>query len=214
MTTSTIHIIKAMIFILALFPFFLDIFVLIRILKYRKCAANINKNPNDFFRAIKLRYTNSSKLDIPIRSTKCFIEKCLLGKEGMLKYLYIIDKFCLFIVSFNLAATTLFLINGYMNFTYIITIISLSFYLFRQGCSFESHYYFISSMLEDYLDNTLFHRVKPSKEQPIKTTPSIKTQQKNELEVKPILHTNTNTTSTIPAASNHIIESILHEFLN
>ena len=58
------------------------------------------------------------------------IEKALLGKGGGIKYLFTIDKICLFIVSINLAVTTIFAIKGHTHFTYIITIMSLCFYLF------------------------------------------------------------------------------------
>ena len=69
------------IFFLAILPFLLEVFALTNILRYRKYATNISKNTNDFFRAIKLRYTNSAKLDINIRSSRSFIEKALLVKK-------------------------------------------------------------------------------------------------------------------------------------
>lgn len=173
-TDSTIYIIKVTIFFLAILPFLLEVFALVNILRYRKYATNISKNTNDFFRAIKLRYTNSAKLDINIRSSRSFIEKALLGKGGAIKYIFIIDKICLYIVSINLGATTIYAINGHTHFTYIITVMSLCFYLFRQGCAFEGHYQLIISMVEDYLDNTLFHRVKPTKERVNKIPEPIK----------------------------------------
>ena len=214
MTESTIYMIKTTFFFLAILPFFLELFALINILRYRKYATNISKNTNDFFRAIKLRYTNSAKLDINIRSSRSFIEKALLGKGGAIKYLFIIDKICLFIVSFNLVVTTIFAIKGYTHFTYIITIMSLCFYLFRQGCSLESHCQLIIYMVEDYLENTLFHRVKPAKERVNKTPEPIKEEHKKGLPVQPILLPSTNTEAATPVATNHIIESILHEFLS
>lgn len=212
-TDLTIYIIKATIFFLAILPFLLEIFTLINILRYRKYATNIGKNTNDFFRAIKLRYTNSAKLDINIRSSRSFIEKALLGKGGPIKYLFTIDKICLYIVSINLVATTIFAINGHTHFTYIITVMSLCFYLFRQGCALEEHCQLIISMVEDYLDNTLFHRVKPTKERVNKASEPIKEERKKELSVAPVLLPSTNTEASTPVATNHIIESILHEFL-
>ena len=214
MTDLTIYIIKATIFFLAILPFLLEIFTLINILRYRKYATNIGKNTNDFFRAIKLRYTNSAKLDINIRSSRSFIEKALLGKGGPIKYLFTIDKICLYIVSINLVATIIFAINGHIHFTYIITVMSLCFYLFRQGCAFEEHCQLIISMVEDYLDNTLFHRVKPTKERVNKAPEPIKEERKKELSVAPVLLPSTNTEAATPVATNHIIESILHEFLS
>ena len=212
-TDSTIYIIKVTIFFLAILPFLLEIFTLINILRYRKYATNIGKNTNDFFRAIKLRYTNSAKLDINIRSSRSFIEKALLGKGGGIKYIFTIDKICLFIVSINLAVTTIFAIKGHTHFTYIITIMSLCFYLFRQGCSLETHCQLIISMVEDYLENTLFHRVKPAKERSNKISEPVMEERKNELPKQPIPLPSTNTEATVPVATNHIIESILHEFL-
>ena len=213
MTNSTIYIIKTAIFFLAILPFLLEVFALVNILRYRKYATNISKNTNDFFRAIKLRYTNSAKLDINIRSSRSFIEKALLGKGGPIKYLFTIDKICLYIVSINLVATTIFAINGHTHFTYIITVMSLCFYLFRQGCALEEHCQLIISMVEDYLDNTLFHRVKPTKERVNKAPEPIKEERKKELSVAPVLLPSTNTEASTPVATNHIIESILHEFL-
>ena len=214
MTESTIYMIKTTFFFLAILPFFLELFALINILRYRKYATNISKNTNDFFRAIKLRYTNSAKLDINIRSSRSFIEKALLGKGGAIKYLFIIDKICLFIVSFNLVATTIFAINGHTHFTYIITIMSLCFYLFRQGCSLESHCQLIIYMVEDYLENMLFHRVKPAKERVNKISESPVRELKKEIPAQPVLLPSGNTSVAQPAATNHIIESILHEFLS
>ena len=213
MTNSTIYIIKTAIFFLAILPFLLEVFALVNILRYRKYATNISKNTNDFFRAIKLRYTNSAKLDINIRSSRSFIKKALLGKGGPIKYLFTIDKICLYIVSINLVATTIFAINGHTHFTYIITVMSLCFYLFRQGCALEEHCQLIISMVEDYLDNTLFHRVKPTKERVNKAPEPIKEERKKELSVAPVLLPSTNTEASTPVATNHIIESILHEFL-
>ena len=239
MNSSTIYFIKTTIFILALFPFVLELFAFICILRYRKYATNISKNTNDFFRAIKLRYTNSAKLNIPVRSSKSFIKKVLLGSEGLMTYIFTIDRLSLFITFINLFASVAFAIKGHTNFTYIIAIMSISFYLFRQGCALEAHSDFIISMTEDYLDNTLYHIVKPIRENGAHTAMANKENIVNEIDNshseagdnKSTLHdnktqlkkaaamqlaasSNTDDSTAVPAATNHIIESILHEFLS
>lgn len=219
MNSSTIYLIKTIIFSLALSPFLLELFAFICILRYRKYATNISKNTNDFFRAIKLRYTNSAKLDIPIRSSRSFIEKVLLGKDGLMSYIFVLDRFSLFISFLCLGCTSIFTIKGHINFTYIIAILTISFYLFRQACALESHLEFIISMTEDFLDNTLYHRVKPNKEQEF-TIPTLQKRSKNietvsqNSSLDPSTDANNSNEPSVPAATNHIIESILHEFLS
>lgn len=229
MNSSTIYLIKTVIFFLTLSPFLLELIAFICILRYRKYSINISKNTNDFFRAIKLRYTNSTKLEIPIRSSRSFIEKVLLGKDGLMSYIFVLDRFSLFISFICLGCTSIFTIKGHINFTYLITTLVISFYLFRQACALEIHLEFIISMTEDYLDNTLYHRVKPINEQEL-SIPSLKKRSKN-IENKfqtnntknsptdvasseSMSNTDTSAEPSVPAATNHIIESILHEFLN
>lgn len=217
MHNSTIYLIKTTIFSLTLLPFLFELFAFIRILRYRKQATNISKNNDDSFRAIKLRYTNSSKLNIPIRSSKSFVQKVLLGKDGQIAYIFILDKLALFISFINIGCSTIFAIKGHTNFTYIITIITISFYLFRQACALENHCDFIASMIEDYLDNTLYHRIKPAKNNepsiimPVKNNEP-KDNSSKDKSAKPSPTPNEN--DSIAANSNHIIESILHEFLS
>ena len=229
MNSSTIYLIKTIIFSLALSPFLIELFAFLCILKYRKYATNISKNTNDFFRAIKLRYSNSAKLDIPIRSSRSFIQKVLLGKDGLMSYIFVLDEFSVFISFICLGCTSIFTIKGHINFTYLIAIMVVSFYLFRQACALDTHLEYIISMTEDYLENTLYHRVKPvretdsSKTLPPKRSKAVEiNSQENSNKVYPIndvakeaCTTSNNVNSQItPAATNHIIESILHEFLN
>ena len=233
MNSSTIYLIKTVIFSLAISPFLLELFAFICILRYRKYAINISKNTNDFFRAIKLRYTNSSKLEIPIRSSRSFIEKVLLGKDGLMSYIFVLDRFSLFISFLCLGCTSIFTIKGHIRFTYLIAILVISFYIFRQACALETHLEFIISMTEDYLDNTLYHRVKPAKDQdfsipslhkrskkvesnpqPNSTYPCTSDTTLSKISPETKSNTDTSTEPSVPAATNHIIESILHEFLN
>ena len=225
MNPDKIYIIKIIIFSLSILPFLLELFAFINILRYRTFASNISKNTNDFFRSIKLRYTNSAKLDISIRSTKSFVEKSLLGKGGAIKYIFILDRITLFLVSTNLVAITIFAIIGETHFSYIIFILSLCFYLFRQGCSIDTHMQFISSMIVEHLENTLYHKTKPPKERAsLKLMPISDNTQKENLNSSEASPNNTPSTKekfehpinsqTTPAATNHIIESILQEFLS
>ena len=221
MNPETIHNIKIIIFSLSILPFILEIFAFVNILRYRKYASNISKTTNDFFRAIKLRYTNSAKLDISIRSTKSFVERSLLGKGGSINYIFILDRITLFLLSINLTAATIFALTGHTHFTYIISIMSLCFYVFRQGCSIDTHIQFISSMVVEYLENTIYHKIKPTKERstvkimPLSNNPMIQTKDVssttpdiNKKEICDII------SDATPAATNHIIESILQEFLS
>ena len=228
MNSSTIYLIKTIIFSLALSPFLLEIFAFICILRYRKYATNISKNTNDFFRAIKLRYSNSAKLDIPIRSSRSFINKVFLGKDGLMSYIFVLDRFSVFVSFICLGCTSIFTIKGHINFTYLIAIMVVSFYLFRQACALDAHLEYIISMTEDYLDNTLYHRVKPvrepdsSKSLPQKRSKTVEIESYDNNKVYPINDTakeactpSNNVNSQItPTATNHIIESILHEFLS
>ena len=223
MNPNTIHIIKIIIFSLSILPFILEGFAFLNILRYRKYASNISKTANDVFRAIKLRYTNSAKLDISIRSTKSFVERSLLGKGGSINYIFILDRITLFILSINLTAATIFALTGHTHFTYIISIMSLCFYVFRQGCSIDTHIQFISSMVVEYLENTIYHKIKPTKERsPLKIISNKKVETLEDLNnnlLTPSLNTKENESSSLgsdatPAATNHIIESILQEFLS
>ena len=223
MNPETIYIIKIIIFSLCILPFILEIFAFINILRYRKYASNINKTTNDFFRAIKLRYTNSAKLDISIRSTKSFVERSLLGKDGSIRYIFLLDRITLFLISINLTAATIFALTNHTHFTYIISIMSLCFYVFRQGCSIDTHIQLISSMVVEHLENTLYHKIKPAKERsPLKIIPD-KNAKTCEISTTnlgaPSPTTKENDSyspdSTVtPAVTNHIIESILQEFLS
>lgn len=225
MNNSTIYLIKATIFYLAVFPFILELFAFICILRFRKFATNINKTTNDFFRSIKLRYTNSAKLDITIRSTRTFVDRSLLGKGGAINYIYILDRITLFFVSINLTSGVIFLIAGHTYFSYIIAIMSFCFYIFRQGCSIDTHIQFISSMIVEHLENTLYHKTKPQKERasfnimPISNKATEPSDINNKLQSNNPSGSKQDTTSSVnsdatPAATNHIIESILHEFLS
>ena len=225
MYPEKIYIIKVIIFSLSILPFLLELFAFINVLRYRTFASNISKNANDFFRSIKLRYTNSAKLDISIRSTKSFVEKSLLGKEGVIKYIFILDRITLFLVSINLIAVTIFAVMGEAHFSYIIFILSLCFYIFKQGCSIDAHIQFIASMIVEHLENTLYHKTKPSKERAaLKLMPITDNEPKQSLNNSESLPNNAPSTKktneyythsdATPAATNHIIESILQEFLS
>ena len=225
MYPEKIYIIKVIIFSLSILPFLLELFAFINVLRYRTFASNISKNTNDFFRSIKLRYTNSAKLDISIRSTKSFVEKSLLGKEGVIKYIFILDRITLFLVSINLIAVTIFAVIGETYFSYIIFVLSLCFYIFKQGCSIDAHIQFIASMIVEHLENTLYHKTKPSKERAsLKLMPLTDSEPKQALDTSENSPNNTHSTKATneyythsdvtPAATNHIIESILQEFLS
>ena len=229
MSSSTIYLIKTIIFSLAISPFLIELFAFISILRYRKYAINISKNTNDFFRSIKLRYSNSIKLEIPVRSSRSFIQKVLWGKDGLMSYIFVLDQFSIFISFLCLGCTSIFTIKGHINFTYLISIMVVSFYLFRQACSLDVHLEFIISMTEDYLDNTLYHRVKPTKEKdssipfPQKHSKNVETKSPinnsdipspNITAIDASTSSNSVTPEVTPTATNHIIESILHEFLS
>lgn len=209
MTNEFISYLKITIFVSSLVPFLLELICFVTILRYKKYAVNINKNTNDFFRAIKLRYTNSAKLDIPIKNSRSFIEKSLLGKEGSLRHVIFLDRFCLVLVCLNLSGMTILTIKGHINFTYIISIISLCFYLFRQACDIYEHSTLIISLVEDYLENTLSHRVMPAKVSKTENITPVITEKKPPQVTAKEPSKNRDSSSY----NNDIIESILQEFL-
>lgn len=220
MTLEMIKTIKTVIFTLGIAPFFLELLAFAGTLKYKSYASDISKTSNEALRAIKLRYTNSAKLHISISNPRSFTEKILLGKNGPLKKLITIDHFCLLLVSFNLACMTVFAINGHMDFTYIIAIMSLCFYLFRQACAIEQRSHLVISLIVDYLENTLSHRVNPAREEERRPVNAVKKREDEATAVAssvvPAEPEQCNATETPSKSKNDnsdIIEAVLQEFL-
>lgn len=229
MTFEMTEIIKEIIFVLALIPFFMEFTILLLSFKYKSIASNISKSTNETFRAIKLRYTNSAKLGIPVKNADSFVTKSLLGKEGPLGKILGADRFSCLMVCFNLFWAIIFAMKNHSRFTYIIAVMSLCFYIFRQACAVEHRVKLITALTEDYLENTLWHRLNPSqsrgqihvdkplpkKNVDIAETPvaasSLSTE--NRTAAAPLQPLKKTPSQSLSDDNNDIIEAVLQEFL-
>lgn len=130
---------------------------------YKKKAADIHNSNKELFRSIKLRYTNSAKLNIPLMDTSSYVEKYFYGKGGPFHLAYSLDRFSGFLLCTSLATTTALYVLNFANTTTLTAFISIAvcFYIFRATLSTERQMKLAISYTTDYLDNTLRHRLTP-----------------------------------------------------
>lgn len=211
----------------ALIPFLIETAVLILSARYKKIAINLNKSQNETFRAIKLRYVNSAKLGIPIKNARGLICKSLFGKSAPLSRLLAVDRFGCLIACFNLVCAVLFIIKNHMEIAYIITLMTFCFYIFRQACAIEYRTELITMLTEDYLENTLSHRVNPAYEEKAKQRKTTDSAEKKTSPIpssaEPAIEEKETATQTSAPSTNmnnifkkensDIIEAVLQEFL-
>lgn len=205
-------------------PFILEAIAFILTLNYKRAAININKTDKEALRAIRLRYINSSKLGIPVENSKSFVSKSLYSKDNPLGRVLFMDRLGCLISCLNLICAAFFIIQNHSERSYPLLVMCLSFYIFRMACSLEQRCNHIVSIITDYLDNILAHRINPSKKEArrdntsviasasspaINSTPTDNENHKPEL--KPTLQPAL--ASVNMQANSDLIESVLQEFL-
>ncbi len=138
---------------------------------YKKKAANIHNTNKELFRSIKLRYTNSAKLNIPLADTTSFVEKYFYGKGGPFRLAQGLDRFSGYMLCASLIATTALYVRSYSSITRMTAFMSMAicFYIFRAALSNDKQMQLAISYTTDYLDNTLKHRLSP---EPLRNTRS------------------------------------------
>lgn len=136
---------------------------------YKKKAADIHNTNKELFRSIKLRYTNSVKLSIPLLDTNSYVEKYFYGKGGPFHLAYNLDRFSGFLLCTSLITTTALYVRNFASTTRLnaFIVVAISFYIFRAALSTEKQMQLTVSYTTDYLDNTLRHRLSP---EPLRTT--------------------------------------------
>lgn len=162
MNAEIYNILKIILVITAALPFLIESIIWIISIRYKKISANPGKTENQVFRAIKLRYTNSSKLGIPVQDTRSYITRSLCGKEGPLSRLLTMDRLCCLISCICLLSGIAMGLYGHMRLALSLSGTVAAFYIFRLACAIEYNTYLVVSLTEDYLENTLSHRISPA----------------------------------------------------
>lgn len=242
MTTEIINIMHRALSVMIALPFAFQLWTFILCSSYKNAAVNINTTNREIFRSIKLRYTNSAKLNIPLSDTDSFISKYFYGKGGPFRFVSCMERASGLLLCTALLATTALYVRGYADVTRMITIIatSICFYIFRSTLSTTKQMELAIYFTRDYLDNTLKHRLTPSnlRARNVKndSSDSIETESMTStgsnicgninnkvIDSANVQHTATkhsqNTTNIINISdelqneNSHIIEAVLQEFL-
>lgn len=130
---------------------------------YKKTAENIHNSTKEIFRSLKLRFTNFTKLNIPLTDTTSFVEKYFYNKGGPFYIAQTLDHFSGYMLCTSLIIATSLYVNNFYSDTQIITFISIAvcFFVFRATLCNEKQMHLTISYTTDYLDNTLKHRLNP-----------------------------------------------------
>ena len=230
MNSNTYQIIYYTINVCVALPFALQIFAYIICIGYRKAACDIHNTKKEIFRSIKLRYTNSAKLGIPLKDARSYVTKYLYGQGGPFKFSAILEKMSSFIYCLALMTTIAMFLRHITDFNRMIAILAASFcfFIFRTAFSVHRQMELTVEFAVDYLENTLKHRLAPEKVRAINTTnyaskeninaPEIPsssnvTPEKPSSDVIPISQKKKDVIIDIPKENSDIIEAVLQEFL-
>lgn len=173
MNAEIYNILKIVLIVAATLPFLIESVIRIISAKYKKISANLGKTENQVFRAIKLRYTNSSKLGISVQDTHSYVIRCLCGKGGPLGRILTADRLCCLISCICLISGIAMGLYGHMRLALSLSGTVAAFYIFRQFCAIDYNTNIILSLTEDYLENTLSHRLN-SLDAPVRKQASVK----------------------------------------
>ncbi len=146
-------------------PFAIEIFAYIICGSYKKAALDIHNTNKEIFRSIKLRYTNSAKLGIPLEDSRSFVHKYLYGAGGPFKMPSALDKISCLIYCTALLSTTALFLRNHIGLYRMIGVLAASFcfFIFRNAFSVARQMELTVEFSVDYLDNTLKHRLMPEK---------------------------------------------------
>lgn len=225
MNTDIIHMLKRILTVLAAMPFAFQLWGFFVCNRYKNAATNIQNTNREIFRSIRLRYTNSTKLNIPLSDTDSFVAKYFYGKGGPFRFVNGLERMGAIFCCMSLLGTTAMYIRGHADTTRIIAIIAstICYYLFRLALSTEKPMALTLSFTKDFLDNTLKHRLSP---EPLRSTKSdtpattavekaasVNRQADDKPDILPdIAQTSTDEKSAYNESSD-IIEAVLQEFL-
>lgn len=173
MNSEIYNIIKIVLIVAAALPFIMESVIRIISARYKKISANLGKTENRVFRAIRLRYTNSSKLGICVQDTHSYVIRCLCGKGGPLGRLLTVDRLCCLISCICLISGIAMGLYGHMRLALSLSGTVAAFYIFRQFCALDYNTNIVLSLTEDYLENTLYHRLN-SLDAPVRKQASVK----------------------------------------
>lgn len=215
MTTEIINIIQRALSVMIALPFAFQLWTFILCSSYKNAAVNINTTNREIFRSIKLRYTNSAKLNIPLSDTDSFISKYFYGKGGPFRFISRIERTSGLLLCTALLATTALYARGYANVTRMVTIISASicFYVFRSTFSTAKQMELTIYFTRDYLDNTLKHRLTPSNLR----TRNVKSDSSDSKEIENVAPTSSSTSDNLtiePADDKHTATKQSHTSTN
>lgn len=162
MNAEIYNILKIVLIVAVALLFFIESIIWIITARYKKISANLGKTENRVFRAIRLRYTNSSKLGICVQDTHSYVIRCLCGKGGPLGRLLTVDRLCCLISCICLISGIAIGLYGHMRLALSLSGTVAAFYIFRQFCALDYNTTIVLSLTEDYLENTLSHRISPA----------------------------------------------------
>ena len=225
MTADRLYIIQKILTIVIAMPFALHLWSYIICTRNKHIATNIQTTDKDIFRSIKLRYTNSAKLNIPLEDTKSFVSKALYGKDGPYRSSLSLERLSFILLGSSLLGNIALYCREYINTRRMLAIVavSLCFYIFQSAFSLDRQMALTVLLITDYLENTLKHRISPDplryskanaannniNEPVIKQNISNDTQKNNE-HIMPYKEQVINTSII---KNNDIIESVLQEYL-
>lgn len=239
MNTDIYEIINCAINICVALPFAMHIFSYIICGSYKKAACDIHNTKKEIFRSIKLRYTNSAKLGIPLEDAKSYVAKYLYGQGGPFRVLAIIEKIACFIYCLALMTTVALFLRDIADANRMIAVLAASFcfFIFRTAFSIHRLMELTVEFSVDYLENTLKHRLSPEKvrttatstpehtanitkvtyKEDIKATEepdsSNTIPDKSYSDIIPISKKKRDVSIDIPQENSDIIEAVLQEFL-
>lgn len=229
MNTDTLHIIQRILTVLVAIPYALQLWGFFVGNRYKNAARDIHTTNREIFRSIKLRYTNSARLNIPLSDTDSFISKYFYGKGGPFRHIANLERISAILCCLALLGTTALYVRGYAGITRMVAMIAatLCYYIFRCALSTEKSMELTLSFTKDYLNNTLKHRISPEPMRHVKgDAPATTADVENVAPVKPDIAAEKaeslkaatddkviDITRTLNNENSDIIEAVLQEFL-
>ncbi len=215
MSTELINMLHRTLSVMVGLPFAFQLWIFVLCTSYKRAAANIHTTNKEIFRSIKLRYTNSSKLNIPLSDTDSFVSKYFYGNGGPFKLVSRIERTSCILLCITLLSTTALYVRDLTDTSHMVAIIaaSICFYIFRSALSTERQMSLTVAFTRDYLENTLKNHLNPDKFR----TRNNKNDTNDSSKIKDVVPSNSNITKdiseTIKNDDSEIIEAVLREFL-
>ena len=184
---------------------------------YQACR-NIQQAKHALLKQILLRFTNCGRLNIRIRNTSAFVKRYINNYSVAGFHYNTLEKFSVFCIILGLLCTTIGTFRYGETFYHsalIYILLSVIYVLFGHFLDTEALTEQCVSVITDYLDNTLNHRILSSEKEKQSANPHPQPirQSKPSEKNREVSDNKNNTKQKMDSGNEEIIFSVINDFL-